>query len=587
MTSRQKLLVAVVTALVGLTRVFAASRTMWEWDEALFAAAVRDYDLMDHTPHPPGFPLFIGLAKLVHLVVDSEFRALQMVTVAGAIALFPAVFFLARSLRFAFRTAFLGALLFAFFPTEWFFGGTAFSDVPALALALGGCAALIRGESDRRAFFLGTVLVALSVAIRPQNVLLAIAPGIFATGRMIRVSSRTVVLSAVAAAAIVAASYGIAAMATDSVRGYFDSMERQREYVQNVDSWRGPARAPLRDLATDFLIVPMRGDDRAEVTAYLAVIGVLAGILRRNRFGAGMTLLVFAPLALFSWLMLDMSAVTRYTVSYSAAHALLAAAGIAALTSFLGRFAGAAETVMMLVLTAAFAWWTLPAIREVRSNAAPSFAVVDELRRSVPADAPLFISNSLGPFFHYLFPERTVSYVEKISDIPANASGFLAIDHSIGGRTFVRDDGRTWQIARRRYYVTSLVALDAMARFDDGWYGEETTATRTARWMSGRGEVSLPPSFPRMFLMLHIDVPEELVPKRPVITVMVNGREIDRFAVTGIFTKREWIVDARTDARNEVVITSDKVFNPARDAGRSDPRDLALKLIDYAWRPAQ
>ncbi len=590
LSPREKLLLLTGTALIGVTRVFAASRTMWEWDEALFAAAVREYDLMNHTPHPPGFPLFIGLAKMVHLVVDSEFRALQVVAVAGAIALFPAAFFLGRALRFSFRTSFLAALVFVFFPNTWYFGGTAFSDVPALALALGGCAAMIHGASDRRAFFAGAVLFALSLSIRPQNALLALAPGIYAAWRTMRVSWRTIAVSAVAAAVIVAASYGLAALASGSVSGSLSAIERQRVYVQTTDSWQSARRAPLRELARDFLLAPMRGDDRATVAGCLALAGILAGVIGRNRFGVTMTLLIFAPLALFSWLMLDMNAVTRYSVSYSAAHALLAAAGVAALTAFPGRWAGALEIVMMSILAAAFASWTLPAIREVRSRPAPSFAVIDELKRSAPQEASLFVSHGLGPFFYYLLPGRDVTYVEGVTEIPADATGFLAIDHSIvaqrGGKRFVRDDGRTWQIARRRYYVASLVPLHAIARFGEGWYGDETYGTRTVRWMSARGEVSLPPSPGRTLLMLDIEVPEELVAARPAISVMLNGRALGRIEVAGVYTKRQWHVEARPDGRNELVITIDRVFNPARDAGRTDPRDLGLKLLDYAWRPA-
>jgi hypothetical protein len=119
-----------------VSRIWARSRTLWDWDEALFAIAVRSYDVTLHHPHPPGFPLYIAMA----------------------IALFPLLLWFALELRFPFRTAYLGSLLFVFFPNVWFFGGTAFRDIPALALLLG-----------------------LAAAIRPQSLVVGCAPALYAS----------------------------------------------------------------------------------------------------------------------------------------------------------------------------------------------------------------------------------------------------------------------------------------------------------------------------------------------------------------------------------------------------------------------
>ena len=61
---------------------------------------MRDFNIAADHPHPPGFPLYVLAGRLVHLVVPSEFRALQAVNLIAAILLFPAVYFLARAFRF-------------------------------------------------------------------------------------------------------------------------------------------------------------------------------------------------------------------------------------------------------------------------------------------------------------------------------------------------------------------------------------------------------------------------------------------------------------------------------------------------------
>src|SRR4051794_18727600 len=179
------------------------ARSIWDWDEALFCLGMRSYDVTSHHPHPPGFPVYIGLAKLVRFVIHDDFRALQAINLAAGMLLFPAVFMLARELRFRFSTAAVAATLCAFLPNVWFFGGGAFSDIPSIVLVVYAVAFLFRGSgvsgsrglgaaapplprapeppSPRRAYLIGSFLLALAMGIRPQNFLIGLFPGALAT----------------------------------------------------------------------------------------------------------------------------------------------------------------------------------------------------------------------------------------------------------------------------------------------------------------------------------------------------------------------------------------------------------------------
>ncbi|HEX2123642.1 MAG TPA: hypothetical protein VHL59_18580, partial [Thermoanaerobaculia bacterium] len=191
LTPQQRAIFWIVALVCAASRLLAEARSLWDWDEALFCLAMRDYDVTLHHPHPPGFPAYIAMAKLVRIFVSSDFRALQTINLIAAMLVFPAMFLLARELRLRFPTALSAAVLFAFFPNVWFFGGGAFSDIPSIVLVVFAAALLLRGQRDpstslragRNAYWLGTFLLAIAIGIRPQNILVGLVPGILATRR--------------------------------------------------------------------------------------------------------------------------------------------------------------------------------------------------------------------------------------------------------------------------------------------------------------------------------------------------------------------------------------------------------------------
>src|SRR5579862_7413196 len=50
-------------------------------DSINFALGLRHFDVAHHQPHPPGYPVFIVVAKAVHAIVPSEATALSAVSV--------------------------------------------------------------------------------------------------------------------------------------------------------------------------------------------------------------------------------------------------------------------------------------------------------------------------------------------------------------------------------------------------------------------------------------------------------------------------------------------------------------------------
>ncbi|HSP35261.1 MAG TPA: glycosyltransferase family 39 protein, partial [Thermoanaerobaculia bacterium] len=560
LTSLQRWLLGITSMAVAVTRIWSRSATLWDWDEALFCLGVREYNVALHHPHPPGFPLYIAAAKLLRFVVQSDFRALQAIVTVSAIALFPLVFWLAWELRFAFRTAYLGALLFVFLPNVWFYGGTAFSDVPGLALLLAACAAVLRGCRDRRWYFAGALLLGLAAAIRPQALMIGCAPALVASWCRVREKRwRDVVMASVVGIVIIALSYGGAALAT-GVEGYTAANHNLREYVRQVDSFLNPDRQPVLTLFPSFFVREIPGGTPSDVVATLALLAIVISIVRRD---ARVWLLVamFLPFNVFGWFMLDTNSISRYAVSYLPMYALLAADALALIP--IVQFAVVAALVLRL------GWWAVPPLREVRHTASPPVASMQWIRAHVPHTAKVFVHGSMGPWASYMLGGYDATIIGDPSELPQRgiaADEWLVTEGATaagGGQNFVRDRGRLFDIVRQRYFEVSVAPASAMFRFGRGWYGEESVGTAWWRWMSGRSETLLPPVSGNARLELGFDLPSELVPRRPTITVTLNGARVDQFVVATPSAKKSWIVPARSDRWNELTIEMDKVINPA------------------------
>src|SRR5216110_3288351 len=92
LTRTQRFIYWIAAIVCAVTRPLALARTLWDWDEALFCLGMRAYDVTNHHPHPPGFPVYIAAAKIARLFTNSDFHALPVVNIIAGLLLFPAMF---------------------------------------------------------------------------------------------------------------------------------------------------------------------------------------------------------------------------------------------------------------------------------------------------------------------------------------------------------------------------------------------------------------------------------------------------------------------------------------------------------------
>jgi len=141
-------------------------------DDALnFAHGVVRFSVLEFSPHFPGYPAFIWLARLINLLVDDPARAVQWASLLGSSLLAPLAAWLA--VRLWQRPSLLAPvwLLVLALPLTPTLALSGLSDGPALAAWLGALLAL-----QQRKIALAGLLVGLLLALRPSYFVLALLP---------------------------------------------------------------------------------------------------------------------------------------------------------------------------------------------------------------------------------------------------------------------------------------------------------------------------------------------------------------------------------------------------------------------------
>ena len=587
LTRTQKILFAVLTIGIAGSRIPALSLTLHDWDETLFASAVREYDVKPHHPHPPGYPLFVALAKLARLFTGSDFHALQTVATAASMLVFPAAFFLARELRFRTSYALGAAAMTAFVPTIWYYGGTGLSDVPALVLVLAACALLLRGGRSPGAYLAGAIVTAAACSIRPHLLMIAAIPallGAFSLRRM-----KTAVAAWGAAALFVAVAYGGAAyFSSDPPHGYLSELRKIRKHIANTDSYRNPHRTPLPQLAERVFLFPSGGGRTKYAIVVLAAIAVIDAAVRRRR-NVAILLGMFLPMAVFTWLMLDMTALSRYAIAYITLHAFLAVAGVEALTRLLpDRAALPLFVVLTAFMTAQLVKWTWPALRFARTEPSPVVAAFQWIRQNVPREGPdVYVHLPLVYHAHYLIPDypfHLVADERKLVDDDFAVGNVYVFEGEKSEhqdvRWFRRKRMQLWEITRPRFFEVGVVAMHKIIRWERGWYLLEGEGNNTWRWMRRESLTKLSPAaYGAGELRISLHAPVDVTPRLPVVTVIWNGQVIDRVQTppSGDLELR-YVLLSRHGWANELRLITDQYIVP-----KDDQRELGLSLKSMTW----
>jgi 4-amino-4-deoxy-L-arabinose transferase-like glycosyltransferase len=163
---------SVIALFVVISRWLGHMRFLYLGDSVNYALALDNYDITLHQPHPPGYALYILLAKPIYWLVGDANLALVIVSILFSIALVYAIFYLAKTV-YNQRVAWIAVFLMMSSPMVWFHGQVALNYLSdalfASLFALYAYRSLIEPK-NLRYLTLSSVVLAIGGGFRPTLV---------------------------------------------------------------------------------------------------------------------------------------------------------------------------------------------------------------------------------------------------------------------------------------------------------------------------------------------------------------------------------------------------------------------------------
>jgi len=369
---------ALVALAVFLTRAPFVPPALEDYDSVNFALALDDYDPLAHQPHPPGYPVYVALARGAYALVREPSLALGLLSAfAQALAVFP-VFAVFGSLAPGTLLPWTASLLLFTCPALWFNGARPMSDSVGFLFGITAQALLLRHLEGGRGLVSGSLVAGLAAGVRAQTVLLTAPLWLLA---LYRRGPRT---KAAAAAMLAGVLWlGPLLVISGGPARYLSAFRQTMGMALDLEPLYRRFSLNLAAHAVRFVLIdPWVAAPLGGLMLGLALVGA-AWAMRRQRRLLPLALLAFGPYLLAHAFLQQVEAI-RYTLPYLPLLSLLAAAGIHALVAP-GRSAAAQRLEVGLAALVAIvsAALTLPALGVYANVESPPEAAVDAVRSIV------------------------------------------------------------------------------------------------------------------------------------------------------------------------------------------------------------
>jgi hypothetical protein len=198
------------------------SQVLYHWDSVNFAYALRELDVIQEQPQPPGYILYVWLARLVDVFFGDAQAVMVCISVVASALAVAALFYLGRAM-YERRTGLIAAAFLASSPLFWFYGEIALPhslDMLLVIVSLWWLYETMRGQT--RYLYPAIVMLAVAGGVRQQT-LIFMAPLIVFSLR--RVGWRRFVAAGALGAVLCLAWFIPLAASSGGVGPYLDKVD--------------------------------------------------------------------------------------------------------------------------------------------------------------------------------------------------------------------------------------------------------------------------------------------------------------------------------------------------------------------------
>jgi Dolichyl-phosphate-mannose-protein mannosyltransferase len=596
-----------------ISRLIAIPASMWEWDDILFARALNEYNLVENSPHPPGFPVFVAMARAVYWVLKDEHLALSTVSLIFASLLAPALFYFYREVFSDRAVAFAGALLGSFAPNVWVHSGAGRSDEVALTLGIIGLTLVIHGLKSQRSLIAGCAVFGLAMGVR-VTLLPAMAP-VIALVYLILLRRRRwrPVAAALAAGAICLLLWFAPFIYKVTWTDFRYVMHAHTQFAWETDTIISNTQNGILSYRLRRFFGEIWGARWIMWTIYiLSAFGLIALAVKRRWKAIGWMALAFLPVMIFTLLLNTPLSAPLYSLPYIPLFVGLAACGLVMVPRLFltkGRWGSLKNAGLFLAvgLTIGIAEWTYPVIKLLHREESPPVRALNYIKQKFdPKRDVLYLDEIFLPHALFYLPGSRIvtrdhetlpeaNLIRPIPDWPPSI--WLTLDplpgrdrKDFGWTSSRRGERRLRPLSLGRYFEAH-VSDSSNTRgivLLSGWHGPERDESKTWQWMSREGKLALLNVAESMTLRLQglVAIPPKSN-RNSTVVFRLEGVEIDRVTPNGTSIDHTLVLKPDPARLWSVLsIETDQVINPRRDAAIDDDRDLGIQCLAIELSPA-
>jgi len=204
-----------------LSRVPFRSHILYHWDSVNFASGMRQFDVLQEHPQPPGYIVYIWLCHLVNLLFHDANATMVWISVVASSLAVVILYLLGRAMWNR-RVGLAAALLLASSPLFWFYGEIALPHTLDTFLVLLALWLLYRvGQGEGRLLWPAVVVLGVAGGVRQQTLLFLLPVALYAAWR---VGWRRLLLAGLVGAAICLTWFVPLAVSCGGVGAYLEKM---------------------------------------------------------------------------------------------------------------------------------------------------------------------------------------------------------------------------------------------------------------------------------------------------------------------------------------------------------------------------